>query len=637
MAAAIRTAPLCWGQHHHVLRYLHAPEASRHEAHITTSYPLPEGCTTTHVRAALNHLVRRHEGLRTVYDLYARPWPRQLVQPFAPLPLIEADTADDPVRTVRELYQAPFDLAREWPLRACAVTSGGRLLRLHLVFNHLAFDDVALDRLSGELDALLAARVAGRPVSLPPVVHQPVDLARREQATDPEEALAHWRRTVRELPADVYARRRTRPAAPDAAHSAALTTPALLGAARDIAARAGVWPSAVHVAAFAVTLAAYTGERRIAHRIYTSQREAGGSASVMTCQSYPTPVLLDLTDDPPFGEVLRRAAERIEASIAHAHVPFDQVEEAVARESARRGQRMRVVSELNFLDNRPRSCGTRRDRLTWNPAPADWARAGSDLYFRVYEWSDGITLALQVLDAVMDRDAAARFLRGYATLLHAHRDGTADLRVSRAAGLPAFPPPPARRLVRIGTDLVDLDATEAALREHEAVTAARVTAGHDGRREGDEGDEGDEGPGLTAEVTAGRPVTAAELRTHLLGAVHDHPAARCPAAFRITVSAATATAAGGIPAPPAPSPTAAERALTAAVAEANGLDPDRVDPGAGYAAAGGRVLRLPRVLAALAEHGWAGVSPRRLNSARPLRTLARRMRPTTTENSGSAR
>ena len=75
---------------------------------------------------------------------------------------------------------------------------------------------------------------------------------------------------------------------------------------------------------------------------------------------------------------------------------------------------------MNFLDHGGQSCHTRRERLTWNAAPMDWAKAGSDLYLRIYEWADGVTLALQATAEVMDRDAVEQFLRGYARLLEAH-------------------------------------------------------------------------------------------------------------------------------------------------------------------------------------------------------------------------
>jgi len=441
----VKSADLCQGQHHHFLRYHQVPPHARHEAHITASYPLPAGCTAPNARSALNYLVRRHEVLRTVYDLQAGGWPRQRVMAPAPLRIHEVAAADaaSAAEVIRRLVQDPFDISREWPIRVCLVTGRGVLNRMHLVFNHLAFDDISLDLLSADLDALLAARTDGRPVTLPPVEYQPVDLARYEASRPAAEVaghLEHWRAEVSRLPADVYARRRRRPA-PGLAHSASFTAPALLSAARAVAARNRVWPSAVHLAAYAVTMAAYTGEPLVAHRLYTSQRDASGFRSVLTCMSYPTLVTSDLSGDPAFSEVVRRAAGRVRLSMQHAHVPHDQVVEMIAREGARRGRELRVSSELNFLDNAPRSCRTWRDRFVWNAAPAEWAAAGSDIYFRIYEWSDGITLALQALHEVMDRDAVELFLRGYARLLEAHRDAAADLRVSQAAELLGFPAP----------------------------------------------------------------------------------------------------------------------------------------------------------------------------------------------------
>lgn len=618
---AVKSANLCWSQHHHVLRYLSMPAASRHEAHITTSYPLPEGCTTEHVRSALTYLTRRHEILRTVYDLEAAPWPRQRVDPPAPPRIHEATTEDDgtpaPTEVVERLSRTAFDIGREWPLRACVITTGGALRRLHLVFNHLAFDDVSLDVLSTELDALLAARVHEQLVPLPPVPDQPVDLARYESARRPEEvdaAMEHWRGEVARLPADVYAARRgltqgLEAASQEAALSVHFTVPSLLASARGIAHRHRVWPSAVHLAAYAVVMAAYCGEQSIAHRLYTSQRSASGFSDVLTCMSFPTLVAVDLRDDPPFSAVLRRVAERVGQSMEHAHVPYDRIEEEIARESARRGQPVRVRSELNFLDNTPRSCGTRRDRLAWNATPEDWALAGSDLYLRIYEWCDGVTLALQALGEVIDRHAAERFLRGYARLVEAHRGPGVDLRVSEAAELLGFPPASRRTLIRVGDDAVDLDRTASLLEAHSAVASARLTA---------------HGCGIVADVVARPPVTPEELRTYLLGVMYDYPAVRCPDEFRITAIGGSDLVVRNGSGQPTETRTPAEHALVSAVQEANGLL-DAVDLTHSYVAAGGRVLRSARVLALLERQGWSGVPMGALASARPLRALAQRM------------
>jgi hypothetical protein len=601
-----RSADLCWGQRYHWLRYQRVPPGARHDAHISGSYPLPEGMTLDRLHTMLNYLVRRHEALRTVYDADARPWPQQHVSPPGPLPVllvsIEDDGTETPAAAIRRLTATDFDLGGEWPIRACVITTGGVPQTLHTVFNHLAFDDVSLAVLRSEVETLLTSIPSRRPAALTAPPYQPVDLARHESAlpasaTGP--ALRHWQCAVAELPSDMFSRRR-RPDPEAAAHSVSLTSPTLLGVAREIADRAHVWPSAVHLAAYAVTMAAYTGTHRVAHRMYTSQRQASGHSSVMTCMSYPSMIAVDLADDPKFSEVLRRAAARVDESLRHAHVPYDEVVESIARESARRGQPLRIASELNFLNLAPRPCGTRRERVTRNAMPADWALSGSDTYLRVYEWSDGLTLMLQAMGSVFDADAVTKFLRGYARLLHTHQDVDSDLRVSEAAAAMGFTAAPEREFVAVGHASVDTTATEAALTTHRAVRAATVRLTEHG---------------VVAEVEAD-DVTPAELRAHVLDAMHDHPGACCPDVFRVG-----AVEGDGREARAASTP--AEHALADVVAAANGLD--TVDVARSYASIGGRVLRAPRVVSALRDSGWSGVSIDDLSGARPLAALASRL------------
>ncbi|TCK22300.1 condensation domain-containing protein [Pseudonocardia endophytica] len=610
-----RTADLCWGQRYHWLRYQSVPPGARHDAHITGSYPLPDGTTLDRLRTMLDYLVRRHEALRTVYDADARPWPQQRVLPPAPLPLstvtTERDGTETPAEALRMLTVTDFDLGSEWPIRACAATTGGVPVTLHVVFNHLAFDDVGLATLRSEVETLLAAIPDGGPAALDGMPYQPVDLARHESALPASAtvpASTHWQAEVAALPTDTLVRRR-RTGTGHEAHSVSLTSPALLGIARDIADRAHVWPSAVHLAAYAVTLAGYAGVPRVAHRMYTSQRQASGHASVMTCMSYPTPMVVDLSDDPPFSEVLRRASARVDDSLRHAHVPYDEVVESMACEGERRGQPVRLESELNFLNLAPRPCGTRRDRVTRNAPPRDWALSGSDTYLRVYEWSDGITLMLQAMASVFDADAVEAFLRGYAQLLHTHHDAAADQRVGEATAAMGFAPP-GPEPVELGHAAVDVRATTAALAEHAAVhdAAVRVTD-----------------HGLVADVRADGPVTPADLRAHVLDAAHRYPGACSPDRFRIgPVDGGGRLEGDGRHRRDAVTP--AERALADAVADVNGLDRvDPVDMGRSYPSAGGRVLRAPGVLAALDELGWAGVRLDELTSARPLSTLASRL------------
>ncbi|TDQ00464.1 condensation domain-containing protein [Labedaea rhizosphaerae] len=615
-ARAVREADLCWGQRYHWLRYLDVPEHARHDVHIVVRGPLPEGVTTAALRTALTMLVRRHEALRTVYDAQAHPWPRQRVLAPAPVPLHEATTDDDgtpgPAAVVRELTVRNFDLAEELPARACVVTTGGVPRQLVLVLNHIAFDDWSIDAFRKELTAVLTAMAERRPAALAPVTHQPVDLAAHDAArprASVAAALEHWRAELAALPADVFAtRRRNLEAGDTTAYSAALTSPGLLPIVRDIAGRHNTWTSAVHLAAYVAVFAAYTGAAVIAPQWLTSHREAGPHMSVLTCMFSPALVPVAVDDDPSFSVVLARVIAATEAAKANANVPYDEIIELTAAESFRRGQLVRTASELNFLNYAPRSCGVRRDRFAWNAHPAEWAEAGTDTYTRVWEWQDGVTLGLTAMATVMDANAVEQFLRGYVELLALHEDPAVDLTVGELAAKIGFAPAggTSGRTALVGGDLVDLTVVEQALCAHPSVRAAVVAL---------------EEAGLVARIAAAAPVTPVELRGLLLDAMHDRPGVRCPDLF--VVDGADPVSGNGFPAEPRPAATDAEHALAKAVAEVNELDV--VDTAVGYLAAGGRLLRLPRVLSALRTDGWGGITVRDLSGLRPLTAVADRL------------
>jgi Condensation domain len=626
----VKSADLCWGQRHQWLHYLHAPEGTRHDAHIVVSRALPDGTSVGDVRATLNYLARRHEVLRTVYDANARPWPRQRVQPPGAVPLVVATTEQDgtpaAADAVHELSTTEFDLERDWPIRAGVVTTGGAARRLVVVFNHVGFDDWGLEVFRREFEAVLTAATARRRAVLLPVAWQPVDLARNEAARTEAEtgrAIGHWREQLALAPADILARRRAalgpaRTEGPEA-YNASLVSPGLLAASRDIAARCQVWPSAVHLAAYAVGMAAYTGEQVITPRWLVSHRDGGENISVMTCMFAPTLVPVDLSGDPGFGEVVRRTAAASALAQEHAYAAYDEIVELTALEGFRRGRPVAEGSTMNFLTHITRSCGSRRERLTWNAEPVEWVRGGADTYVRVYEWSDGVSVALQASARVMSQEDVEAFLRGYSRLLAAHQDPDTDMTVSQAMALFGYSSLPEGRVLRVGPDAVDADACEALLMSHPAVRAARVAVEERGLVADVEID-------ADADAAPAGGVTPALLRAFVLAAVEENPSAACPAWFRVTGSPGAPLLEGDghepATAEPGDDPAAptARRALAAAVARVNELE--RVDLALCYTAAGGRVLRMPRVVDELRDAGWSGVSMDGLCGVRPLAALA---------------
>ncbi|NUR26879.1 MAG: hypothetical protein HOV83_13720, partial [Catenulispora sp.] len=181
-----KTAPLGLGQRYIWLRHHQVPAAARHDAHIVTRFPLPPGLSLPQIRTVLSHLLRRHEALRTTYHHDADADPRQCVHPAGPVRLVEATVEQDgtpaPAAVVEELTTTAFDLAAEWPLRACVITDGGAPRQLVVVMNHMAFDAWSVDRFERELEVLGAAVASRRPASLDPVRYQPLHLVAYESS-----------------------------------------------------------------------------------------------------------------------------------------------------------------------------------------------------------------------------------------------------------------------------------------------------------------------------------------------------------------------------------------------------------------------------------------------------------------------
>ena len=587
--SAAKNANLCWGQRYMWLRYHQLPPGDRHDTHIVLRLDIPFDITMANCRMAVNYLTRRHEALRTTYHLDAGSDPVQRVHPPAVVPVVRAtverDGTPSPAEVVERLGGTPFDLAAEWPIRACVVTAGDVPKQMVLVLNHMAVDAWTVREIKRELTVQCAGFNSRRPAALEPVRHQPSGLVRYESSAEAAavagRALAYWGEELSQLPADPFATRRTRTADPfatrtagaettaeagatadaapevPAARSATLTSPSLLEAARRVAARHQVWPSLVHLTAYTAMMAAYTGSSTIGHLSFSGNRREGPYSGVMTCMFSPMLVSVDCGDDPGFSELLRRVVKRFELAGEHSYVPYDEVVELVSRESSRRGTELRLGSEFNFIKQRSSESRARRTKLTWNPPPSGWAHEDADTYFRIDEWRDAVVVSFQAASDVMDAAAMERFLRGYEAAVLAHDDPAADLRLSELAELAGFPaaPEPARPPVpgnpddRHGTP--DLDAAP----EHNTAPGLDAAPGFDGAR----------------------PERHAE----------------------------------------------AEQALADVVREVNGLG--GVDPGDSYTLAGGRALRIPRVLSLLDDRGWTGVTVHQLASGRPLRSLAARL------------
>jgi amino acid adenylation domain-containing protein len=147
---------------------------------------------------ALRSILERHQILRTCYPPLAdgTPHPQLIRTDEWSLTRWTANGAEGPQRDAFELHDRPFDLTRDFPLRAAWVATEEGRGELHLVFHHIAIDAWALEIFENELHQLLTNTHTSTQRSLPVLPWQyaeyAAEISRGEKFTIRKADRAWW-------------------------------------------------------------------------------------------------------------------------------------------------------------------------------------------------------------------------------------------------------------------------------------------------------------------------------------------------------------------------------------------------------------------------------------------------------------
>ena len=291
----------------------------------------------------MDEVVRRHEGLRTVFVAEGGK-PLQRILPPAPFPLPVVDLAALPA-AVRKVEMArleaadhrrPFDLARGPLFRATVIVGGPREHAALFNMHHIFGDGWSWVVLVREIAALYSAFAQGRPSPLPELPIQYADFAvwQREWLLGEglESELGYWRRQLDSLPPPLLlpADRPRAAAAGFAGGGGSRLLPPALGAdLKALADREGATLFMVLLAGFLTLLYRYTGEEDlvvgvpIANR--TRQEIEGLIGFFLNTLMLRTP----LAGDASFRDLLARVREVASGAYAHQDLPLEAVLQAV--------------------------------------------------------------------------------------------------------------------------------------------------------------------------------------------------------------------------------------------------------------------------------------------------------------------
>ncbi|MFL5357704.1 amino acid adenylation domain-containing protein, partial [Archangium sp.] len=383
---------------------------------------------------ALREVVRRHEALRTCFRSVSGQ-PVQCVLPEVSFQLRLEEIAAHEVRTRAEAdARAPISLEEAPLMRATLLRVAPQEHVLLLSLHHVIADGWSLEVLFRELAQLYAGARRGEPVALPPLAVQYVDHAHWQRqwlrGEVLERQLDYWRQQLAghpeelELPTD-----RPRPAAQTyrgARQPVELGAP-VVRAVRELAAREGVTPFMLLLAAFQVLLHRYSGQDDILVGTPIANRSRLETEGVFGFFANTLALRTRFGDNPTFRQLLARVRRTSLEAYEHQDIPFERlVEELQPTRSLSRSplfQAMLVVDGAAVWDLRLE--GVRVRQLEVDPRTSKF-----DLTLSLFEERERMAGFLEYSTDLFEASTAARMMRNFLELLGA-ACSTPDQEVAR--------------------------------------------------------------------------------------------------------------------------------------------------------------------------------------------------------------
>lgn len=281
---------------------------------------------------ALRELLVRHESLRTTFSGRG-PGLTQIVHPPYPIPDRVVELADIPEAEFPDAVRAEahhrFDLGAEWPCRMRLFRIGQEDHVLIVVVHHIVTDGWSMGVLMDDLRMLYAVNLGHRsepPES--PAWHQADFTLWQQQCVENgsfDGQVTYWREALGtgqpiSLPSMLQLPSPDREHEPGIVQYDVPTKIEMLFREAALCHRSTFF--SVLFAAFAGYLAACTGQGKIVMPVFFANRTRKEVRRTVGYFANLTLLSIDLTDQPPFSELVRRAMCIVMEAIANQDVPY---------------------------------------------------------------------------------------------------------------------------------------------------------------------------------------------------------------------------------------------------------------------------------------------------------------------------
>ncbi len=288
---------------------------------------------------SINEIVRRHEALRTTFDIREGE-PVQVIAPFLSLSLTERDLQslseseqDEQKNFWLSTYiQQPFELDRGPLLRIVLMKVDKQEYFLAFIMHHIIFDGWSVHIFLRELGVLYEAFVKNMPSPLPELSFRYADFIlwqrARQQAMEPQ--LAYWKKQLKSIPLEIalpldY----SRPALQtfQGSRLSFRLSEELSDALKQFSRCEGITLFMTLLAAFQIMLARYSGQEDIVVGTPVTNRIPLASQDVIGFFVNTLVLRADFSGGPSIRELLRRVRNVTLDAYTYRDVPFEKIVE----------------------------------------------------------------------------------------------------------------------------------------------------------------------------------------------------------------------------------------------------------------------------------------------------------------------
>jgi amino acid adenylation domain-containing protein len=303
--------------------------------HVPSALRLSGPLSLAGLKQAFSEIIRRHEVLRTTFDIVDRQ-PVQVVGPVFDLRLPTIDLqglnhTEQEACTLKLATQhamAPFDLWRGPLLRACLLRINEREHVLLAAMHHIVSDGWSLGLLIREVATLYEAFSQGRSSPLPELAIQYADFARWQRewlaGARLQEQLEYWKQQLAEAPILALPSDRPRPSVQSfaGAKCSRVLSESLCAGLKELSRQTGATLYMTMLAGFHALLHRYAQQARIltgtpvANRTAENDPLIGFFVNTLVLSS-------NFADDPSFVIHLERLRRQALVAYSHQDLPFE--------------------------------------------------------------------------------------------------------------------------------------------------------------------------------------------------------------------------------------------------------------------------------------------------------------------------